>query len=379
MTRLTGRDVQTGAGIAVEVAAGHIAAITPAEDADDCWLAPGLVDLQVNGYGGVDLNDGAVTPASVKVLAQLLLAQGTTCFLPTLITASEATIGAGLAALATAIEGDELVTAMVAGIHVEGPFISPEDGPRGAHPREHVRKPDIAEFERWQDAARGHIRLVTLSPHWLEAPDFIRHVSRQGVTVSIGHTDATSAEVTAAVDAGAVLSTHLGNGAAAVLPRHPNFIWTQLADDRLTACFIADGHHLPADTLKAMVRAKGIERSVLVSDVAALGGLPAGFYDQPIGGRVEIDADGRLGVAGTPYLAGAGKLLAEDVAIAANVEGIGLANAMRMATENAGRFTGGRGRLAVGKRADLIRFHYRPGDKRLSIDEVWLQGRKRTP
>jgi N-acetylglucosamine-6-phosphate deacetylase len=164
-----------------------------------------------------------------------------------------------------------------------------------------------------------------------------------------------------------------------MLPRHPNFIWTQLADDRLTACFIADGHHLPTDTLKAMVRAKGIEHSVLVSDVEALGGMPAGLYDQPIGGRVEIYADGRLGVAGTPYLAGAGKLLAEDVAIAANVEGIGLAAAMRMATENAGRFAGGRGRLAIGERADLIRFRYKQGDRELSIEEVWLQGRKRTP
>jgi N-acetylglucosamine-6-phosphate deacetylase len=379
MTRLTGRDVNTGSGIAVEMADGRIAAIAPADDADDCWLAPGLVDLQVNGYGGIDLNDGAVSTESVKALAQLLLAQGTTCFFPTLITASESRITAALMAIVSAIERHALVAEMVGGIHVEGPFISPADGPRGAHPREHVRKPDIAEFERWQAAAKGRIALVTLSPHWPEAPEFIRHVSGQGVTVSIGHTDATSAAVRAAVAAGATLSTHLGNGAAAVLPRHPNFIWTQLADDRLTACFIADGHHLPADTLKAMVRAKGIERSVLVSDVAALGGMPAGIYDQPIGGRVEIDENGRLGVAGTPYLAGAGRLLAEDVAMAANIEGIGLAAAMRMATENAGRFAGGRARLAVGERADLIRFRYSEGDRRLSIEEVWLGGRKRTP
>jgi N-acetylglucosamine-6-phosphate deacetylase len=166
------------------------------------------------------------------------------------------------------------------------------------------------------------------------------------------------------------LSTHLGNGIAATLPRHPNAIWTQLAEDRLTAMFIHDGHHLPADTFKAMVRAKGVARSILVSDSVALAGMPPGRYRQPVGGDVELTADGRLGLAGTPYLAGAARSLAEGVALAAAQPGFGLATAMAMATVNPGRFVGGRGRLRLGAPCDLIRFRWSPGDAGLTIDTV---------
>ena len=172
------------------------------------------------------------------------------------------------------------------------------------------------------------------------------------------------------------LSTHLGNGAAAVLPRHPNFIWAQLADDRLTASFIADGHHLPADTLKSMLRAKGLSRAVLVSDSVALGGMPPGIYEQQIGGRVELSADGRLGIVGTPYLAGAARPLKDGVAMAARSAGLALADALKLATENPGRFVGGRGRLAVGAAADLMRFRWRPGDPTLAIDAGLSTGRE---
>src|SRR5699024_3206830 len=145
----------------------------------------------------------------------------------------------------------------VPGVHIEGPSISPADGPRGAHPVEHVRPPDLAEFERWQAAGDGLVKLVTLAPEHAGAPGYIRTLAARGVIVALGHSAATPDEVHAAVDAGARLSTHLGNGVAAVLPRHPNLIWTQLADDRLYASFIADGHHLSADTFRAMLRAKG--------------------------------------------------------------------------------------------------------------------------
>jgi N-acetylglucosamine-6-phosphate deacetylase len=216
--------------------------------------------------------------------------------------------------------------------------------------------------------------MVTLSPHFGEAPAYIRALTLRGVHVAIGHTHATPAQITAAVDAGATLSTHLGNGAAAQVPRHPNFIWTQLADDRLTATFIADGHHLPADTFKAMVRAKGIKRSILVSDAVALGGMPPGLYEQPVGGRVELTSDGRLGVAGTPYLAGAARPLADGVAFAAGIAAFGLATALTMATANPGRLTGGRGQIRVSAAADLIRFRWAPGDNTLRIEDVTSSG-----
>ena len=343
-------------------------------DAPPDWVSAGLIDLQVNGYGGIDLNDGALTPGRVGDLARLLLAHGVTTFLPTLITASEESLTEALAAIAKARRADPLVARSIPGIHVEGPFISPSDGPRGAHPAAHVRPPDAAEVARWQTACDGLVRMVTISPHWDGAAGFIEAMVAAGVDVALGHTDADSDRIRASVDAGARLSTHLGNGASATLPRHPNLIWTQLADDRLTASFIADGHHLPADALKAMLRAKGPERAILVSDCVALGGMPPGLYDAPIGGRVELRADGWLGTPGTPYLAGASRPLNDDVAIAAIMSDLPLSEALRLATVNPGRFVGGRGVLKVGAPADLITFGWSPGDRTLAITGTWLGG-----
>lgn len=374
---ITGRDPATGRSLAVTIEDGRIAAIEDGPAGETVWLSAGLVDLQVNGFAGHDLNGGGLVPETVARLAAALRQDGVTTFLPTLITASEASITAALVAIAEARAADPLVAHMIPAVHVEGPHISPEDGPRGAHPRDQVRPPDLAEFDRWQAACGGLVGLVTLSPHHDGAADYVRGLVARGVHVSIGHTDASPAQIAAAVDAGARLSTHLGNGIAAMLPRHPNPIWSQLAEDRLTASFIADGHHLPADALKAMLRAKGLDRAVLVSDAAALGGLAPGLYDQPIGGRVELTADGRLGLAGTPFLAGAGRPLKQDVALAVEMAGILLADALRLATVNPGRFAGGRGVLAVGAPADLIRFRWALGDRDLAIDTVLTLGEER--
>ncbi len=374
---LAGRDPQTGQGIAVHIADGRIAGIEPHAAADDApYLSAGLVDLQVNGYAGLDLNDGALEPQAVIALSERLAREGTTTYAPTLITASEASLLAAMRAIAEARRTSGLVREMVPFIHVEGPSISPEDGPRGAHPLEHVRPPSLAEFARWQEASEGLVGLVTLCPSYPEAPQYIEQLSRDGVVVSIGHTAATPAQVHAAADAGVRLSTHLGNGAAAMLPRHPNFIWAQLADDRLTASFIADGHHLPADTIRAMLRAKGLDRAILVSDAAALGGMPPGIYDAPIGGRVEVSAEGRLGIAGTSYLAGAGHLLTQNVVQVMRMAGLTLAEALRLATSNPGALAGGRGRLEPGARADLIRFTYAPDAPALKIVQSFVAGRE---
>jgi N-acetylglucosamine-6-phosphate deacetylase len=371
---VAGRDPATGEGIAVAIADGHIAAVEPASDAGDLWLSAGLVDLQVNGYAGLDLNGPALEPATVIALGERLARNGITTFAPTLITASEASIVAGLRAIAAARKQSALLREMVPFIHVEGPSISPEDGPRGAHPTAHVRAPSLDEFRRWQAAAEGLIGLVTLSPEWPEAIPYIEALARDGVIVAIGHTAATPEQIHAAAAVGARLSTHLGNGASALLPRHPNFIWAQLADDRLTASFIADGHHLPGDTLKAMLRAKSLDRAILVSDAAALGGMPAGRYTSPIGGEVEVRADGRLGIAGTQYLAGAGHLLTQNVATLVNAVGLSLADALRLATRNPGAFAGGRGTLAVGARVDLIAFRFAPGDGALAVTRSFVAG-----
>jgi N-acetylglucosamine-6-phosphate deacetylase len=374
---ITGRDPASGRSLEVAVEQGRIAAIGPGPENETAWLSAGLIDLQVNGYRGHDLNGGDATPGTVAALASALRRVGVTTFLPTIVTASEASIVAALRAVAAARAADPVLAHSIPFAHVEGPHVSPEDGPRGAHPREHVRPPDLAEFRRWQEASGGLVGMVTLSPHDDAATSYIRALAAGGVRVAIGHTNASPDQITAAVDAGAVLSTHLGNGAAASLPRHPNLLWTQLAEDRLTATFIADGHHLPADTFRAMLRAKGIERSVLVSDSVALGGMPPGLYEQPIGGRVELTADGRLGLVGTPFLAGAVRPLADGVALAVRMARIRLDEALRLATANPGRFVGGRGVVRVGAPADLVRFRWSPDERTLAIETVLVQGRER--
>ncbi|OHV82719.1 N-acetylglucosamine-6-phosphate deacetylase [Rhizobium sp. LCM 4573] len=376
MRTVDGIDPRTGKGIAIDIADGKIAAIRPAENAGSHYLSAGLIDLQVNGFRGFDLNSGGVTPNVVLSLCEELLSVGVTTWLPTIITASEEAILQALEAIAKTRAGHQLIAEMVPGIHIEGPSISDRDGPRGAHPLRHVRPPSIAEFDGWQKVSGDLVSMVTVAPEHEGSIDYIRALAGRGVHVALGHTAATPEQIHAAAEAGAVLSTHLGNGAAAMLPRHPNFIWAQLADDRLTASFIADGWHLPSDTFKAMLRAKGMERAILVSDMVALAGMPPGLYDQPVGGRVEVSPERRISIAGTRYLAGAGLPLSANVAIAAEMAGIQLADALMLATKNPGRFVGGRGRMEVGARADLLRFDWSPGDREITVREAWIHGEK---
>lgn len=372
MNSIRGRDPQTGRGIEIVVRDGKIAAIHDAAAEDDLWLAPGLIDLQINGYRGLDFNADSLTEETVIELARRVLATGVTAFLPTIITAPEEKILACLHAVAAAREREPWLRQMIPGVHVEGPHLSPEDGPRGAHPREHIRPPSIAEFDRWQQTYGNLVALVTFSPHWPDAAAYIRALRERNVLVSIGHTDASVEQIHAAVDAGATLSTHLGNGVAATLPRHPNLLWTQLADDRLTALLIADGHHLPADTLKVMLRAKGLDRIILTSDAVALAGMPPGLYETPVGGRVELTPDGRLCLPGTRLLAGSITPLKDAVALLANTQ-LSLAEALRLATVSPARILGRTADLQIGADADLIRFAWRPGAE-LRIESVLLRG-----
>lgn len=371
---LTGRNPVTGESQTVRFADGMITAIESGPEDEHSWLAPGLVDLQVNGYCGEDFNADSLTVETVQRAARQMLQTGVTTFLPTIITGAEEKIVANLRIIAQARHDDPLTAHMIPCVHVEGPHIAPEDGPRGAHPLEHVRPPDVAEFSRWQAACGNLVGLVTLSPHYSNAPEYIHALTQLGVHVSLGHTGASPEQIHAATAAGACLSTHLGNGVANPLPRHPNLIWAQLADDRLTATLIADGHHLPADTLQVMLRAKTLDRALLVSDLVMLAGLPPGKYETPVGGSVELHAAGRLNVAGTNFLAGATATLKDAVAYVAANTSYSLGDAVRLATQNPGRYVGSRGMLAVGAPADLIRFQWQPGAATLTMDDVVVQG-----
>ncbi|HEV2326259.1 MAG TPA: amidohydrolase family protein [Terracidiphilus sp.] len=374
MQSIQGRNPATGEHVEVMVVNGLIQAILPTSSEEEQWLSPGFVDLQINGYCGYDLNAESLTAEVVIALARQLVALGVTTFLPTLITAPEDRILASLRAIAAARGISSLAAHMIPCVHVEGPHISPVDGPRGAHPRAHVRPPDCDELERWQAASGGLVGLITLSPHWDNALDYISRLARRGIVVALGHTDADPDRIHAAAAAGARLSTHLGNGVAGQLQRHPNLLWAQLADDRLTASFIADGHHLPEDTLSAMIRAKGIERSILVSDAVAVGGLRPGVYETAVGGTVELTGEGRIGIPGTGILGGAALPLKNGIANVARLPGFSLQQAIQMATENPGRFVGGRGVVRVGAPADLVQFTWNPADGDLAIGRVFVRG-----
>jgi N-acetylglucosamine-6-phosphate deacetylase len=373
---ITGRDPQSGRPLAVTVQDGLILEIQDGRRDEDAWLSPGLVDLQVNGYGGDDANLERPDPDAIISLTKKMIATGVTTYLPTIITAAEVKITAGLRAIAEARQRSKFVADAVPYIHVEGPSISPSEGFRGAHPAEQVRPPSLAEFDRWQDASGGLVGMVTLSPHFKGIEEYVSALTAQGVHIALGHTDASSEEIRRAVNAGARLSTHLGNGIAGLIPRHSNVLWPQLAEDRLTATMIADGHHVPADMFKVMVRTKGFDRTILVSDAVAVAGMPPGTYTTPVGGRVELHANGRLSLAGTEFLAGAALALKDGVARAMSMMGCSLADSLQMATENPGRFVGGLGVLRVGSPADLVRFTIESGGTALNIASVVVKGKE---
>ena len=370
---ITGRDPQTGRPFSLLVKDGVIAHVDSSQEQTDRYLSAGLIDLQVNGCCGFDVNAEHLTQEIIVALVDAMLARGVTCFAPTIITAPEEKICSALQVIAGARRHHSRVGSCIPFVHIEGPHISPLDGYRGAHAMEWVRQPSIDEFDRWQHAAGGLVGLVTLSPHWQESPAYIAALCEHGVHVSIGHTHASAEQIRLAVEAGARLSTHLGNGIAAEIARHRNPIWAQLGEDRLTATFIADGHHLPSDVLRSMVRAKGVERSVLVSDSVALAGMPPGIYTTPVGGRVEMLASGKLCVFGSELLAGSTASIAQCVSHLVNTAGVPLHKALAMASSNPGRFAGERGRLTPGSRADLIRFRW---SKEILIEDVWLAGER---
>jgi len=294
---------------------------------------PGLFDLQVNGFGGVDFNSPLTTSDDLHRAIEQLRARGVTRFLPTLVTSPFESFAQ---CARTLIQTRH--PAMV-GIHMEGPYISPEDGPRGAHPRVCVVGASLDDFQRRQEAAAGRIKLVTLAPEVCGAIQLIEHLVLRGIRVAIGHTAATPEQISDAVKAGATLSTHLGNGCANQLPRHPNVIWEQLAADELLASLIVDGHHLPPATVKAMVRAKTPERTLLVSDAVSVAGCAPGTYEVS-GDTVALSETGRVSQPGKPWLAGSSASLDQCLANAAKFTGLPIKEVLPMASTQPARYLG---------------------------------------
>lgn len=273
-------------------------------------IAPGLVDLQINGMKGVDFNDPALLPRHVEEVAPLLLKEGVTRFYPTLITGPTERISYLIKTFRDLRAMGGLAANMMGGLHLEGPFISKDDGPRGAHPLSHCLDPDISQIRQWQEMAEGMIRIITLAPELPGSEELIRACVELGMVVGIGHTAADTDQIKGAVDAGATLSSHLGNGCHGQLPRHPNHIWDQLATEELFVSMIADGFHLPESVLKVFFTVKG-EKCLLVSDGMSFTGMEPGLYNSPSTGRVILTEEGNLHREGNPemFAGSAGTLL----------------------------------------------------------------------
>ena len=316
---------------------------------------PGFFDLQVNGFAGVDFNSPGRSVEEIQLALGALRATGVTHCLPTLISSSLDDFAACVKQVAAS--GDKTI----AGFHMEGPYISPLNGARGAHPLDYLREPSIDDFRRRQEAADGHIVLITLAPELSGAIPLIEQLVKEDVRVAIGHTMAIGSQIQAAISAGAMLSTHLGNGCPEMLHRHNNVIWEQLAADSLYACVIADGHHLPDAVLKSVVRAKGLSRTILVTDATAAAAAEPGCYQL---GSVAITAQetGYVSTGGSAYLAGSALTMDRAVANVARVCGLALEDVLPMATTNAARA------LGIGP-AGEVAAEWDAADHRLVIEE----------
>ncbi|MEE2754029.1 MAG: amidohydrolase family protein [Candidatus Latescibacterota bacterium] len=352
---------------------------TDALGGNDVWVSAGICDLQVNGVGGISYKAEDLTVQQVIETTEWMYKTGTAKWCPTVTTSSAEDATQGLRLLAQACEESPNAEASFCGFHVEGPYIASEDGPRGAHPLEHTRDPDWDEFQRYQEAAGGRIVIFTLAPEREGALDFIEKAAATGVIVSIGHSGATPEQIQDAVSAGARMSTHLGNGAHAMIPRHPNYIWEQLAIDNLWAGIIPDSHHLPPSVLKSFYRAKLRDNICIVSDIAAVAGLPPGVYGNTVGGGgVELAENGRLSLAGTPYLAGAALFLDTGIANMVSYTDADLTDAILMATENPSRLLGltdTAGSVTEGKEATLSLFRWKEGDEKIDTVATIVAGK----
>jgi N-acetylglucosamine-6-phosphate deacetylase len=374
---ITGIHYKTGKPVRIEILDGIITGITetdlPKAETMNLFLAPGLIDNQINGYAGVDFSGSGLSSGEIVQATKAIWKDGVTSFLPTVITGSHDRLIANFRILHEALVKDEMVAMSVPGFHLEGPYISPDEGYRGCHPVQYIRKPSWEEFAQYQKAAGGKIIQVTLAPELSEAADFIRLCREHNIVTAMGHTKSSAAEIGTAVESGVRLSTHLGNGCANYIHRHYNPIWPQLANEHLTPTIIADGFHLLPEELKVFLKVKGPDNLILTSDVIYLAGMAPGKYTF-LESEVELTPEGMLRNIEMNCLAGASFPLKTGVGNMMKFTGCSLENAIDMASGNVAHVYGldDRGSISVGKRADLIIFE-KEGDD-LKIRNTYLNG-----
>jgi len=347
--------------ISIEIEDGKILRISRIEKLSDpemegIYIAPGLIDHQVNGYLSHAFVGEELNLEQVQKITKAFWARGITTYVPTLTSHRSDLLLKNFGKLSKIIQ-DEIVSLSVPGFHLEGPYISPIDGFRGAHNKAYIREPNWEEFSQFYEASGRNIIEVTIAPELEGAIDFIAKCRQLGIVVALGHHNGTTAIIQEAVDAGASVSTHLGNGCANTIHRHDNPIWPQLAEDRLTASIIADGFHLRPEEVQTFYKVKGPERTILVSDVIRLAGLPPGTYED-FDQEVVVTPEGKVMMPAQNVLAGASFLITEGIKNMMAFTQCSLADAVHMASRNPARLLGlhDRGEISPGKRADFVLF-----------------------
>jgi N-acetylglucosamine-6-phosphate deacetylase len=337
------------------------------------YVAPGLIDTQVNGYASVSFNREGLTGEKIIALTQAMWREGVTTFFPTIITNPSELITGNLKILTLALKDNPRLSNSIPGYFLEGPYISPLDGYRGAHAKEWVRLPDWEEFSGFYQAADGKIIQVGVAPEVNGAMEFIKKCRDLGIGISLAHHNATADQVDEAVNLGARVSTHLGNGCANTIHRHDNPIWPQLSNDLLTPSIIADGHHLRKEELRVFFKVKGPENLMLVSDATELAGMPAGTYSWN-GKEVVMTEDGMLKYPAQNVLAGASFPVRTGVKNMMSMAGCSLEESLMMATATPAKVynLNDRGMLKEGFRADLILFTIEDGE--IIIQQTILGG-----
>ena len=351
----------------------HIQRLT--DEKNPVFIAPGLIDNQVNGFDGISFcfAGGQLTREGILKATKELWKYGVTTYLPTLTTNSHDVLKTNFALLA-ATKNDNLIHGSIAGYHLEGPYISTEDGYRGAHPLKYVRKPDWKEFMELYEASGRNILTITLAPELEGAMYFIRKCTAMGITVAIGHHNASKQIVDEAILNGAKIATHLGNGCANMINRHNNPLWPQLANKKLMASLICDGFHLKDEEINVFFMVKGVEKTIITSDVTSFASLPPGEYKNEEGETIELTKEGMLRYPAQNVLYGSASPISRGVARIIKITGCVLGDAIQMASTNPANLYGltDRGTLEPGKRADLILFEI--GESDLKIKKTFVAG-----
>ncbi|MBK6282688.1 MAG: N-acetylglucosamine-6-phosphate deacetylase [Draconibacterium sp.] len=371
----------TGKPVQIKIENGKITEIKSIQKLKDenskIYIAPGFFDNQVNGFAGVSFAFGEsdLTKEGIEKATAELWKKGVTTYLPTLTTNSQEVLVRNFAILANSVS-DEKLRGSIPGFHLEGPYINPEDGYRGAHPKQFVRLPNWNEFMEMYKAANGKILQVTIAPELEGAQDFIKKCSEKGIVVAVGHHNASKEQLDLAVKNGAKTSTHLGNGCANMINRHVNPLWPQLANDDLMISIICDGFHLLPEEIKVFYKTKGVDKTIITSDVTSYAALEPGQYKTETGETIELTKEGKLYYPAQNVLYGSASPITKGVGHVMEVTGCSLKDAIQMSSTNPAKLykLDDRGVLEVGKRADFVLFTL--DDFVVNVQQTFVAGEK---